>query len=1193
MMKDLNPDLPSPPECDELEDALEKLMAARAAGEPLLYRTAGLTPAAGRAATPCAPPEEWLRLASGEMDEAAAASLLSHAAMCQDCGKHLRLGLQICSGDVAGEEADGPGAPDPASDEWRRRLAKTLAKTPRHGVGARGRAWLWVGSGVAASLLLAVALVWWQRANSPARLLALAYGESRIFDLRMPDAKFSPVHPAIHIRGASEGRERAPLLEARARIERHLERAPNDPYWLQLQARADVMEEDFDPAIDILDRLLAAGPLTSALLADDAAAYFERGEATGSENDRATALDYLRRADELAPDDPVLLFNEAVVMEDRGQVMNAVETWSRYLRFERDPRWLAEGRARMEALEQKLNRMKTHEGRMEQHLASPQAMRALAADSGELAAIDEELSSTLLPRILYAAFPVPADRARGSPCDNSCQAARILLRSLANSLESRHRDPWLNRFLPSDSSPPTLQFMRAARVLAGAIDADALADYATGQKRALQSSQLFTRIGNAAGRDRADVERIYALHLSFNYAQCHRAAQLLLRRDPEFAWIQISAGTQESVCYGGPGSAAENAPALQRVLRLAQDHRYSLLELRVRTMQLGGAVESGDSEEAWQVDLATIRRFYAGDYPALRIYNLIGMLAQIEEATPRVHLALLLEQEQSQILELTEKREMIPAQRMYLAAAAIRAGAVAQAREQMRMVQAELARDGGGKPIRGELAENEIAMASYYMDRPDLAKAAEALDAARVHLTGDDDFVHRRSYAAARGQLELALGHAEAAQSTLQEAILDEERQAGKGGPENVVFALRDRDLYAALAAVWLAQGRSGEEVLALWERYRLRILGAPVPVCQGKSLDCLEPMLIDALKHLGHDRVLGQVVLLDRVLVYRAGAQGVAWNSIPVGRDDLLQAAGTLERAASSPATSPDSVDQAARRVGEILFRGPADLSGADGQILLEADPILGNLPWAAVQASGEPIGLRFNLEEAPSLLLGTGSAEVRRAAGNPLIVGASISQGDAPSLPEVLSEAEAVARFAPAPDLLLASDATETHVAAGIGTAPFVHFAGHATRYAGSTRLLLTPIGIPPNGGDYIDSGFLRRHPPRAARLVVFSACSSGKREEGWNHDMRDIVDTLAALGVPEVVATRWQIDSASAIPMMAAFYGGLARGFTVPQSLTLARQSLIRDPRYRHPYYWAAYYASGMGSTDLREVFHASNR
>jgi len=88
-----------------------------------------------------------------------------------------------------------------------------------------------------------------------------------------------------------------------------------------------------------------------------------------------------------------------------------------------------------------------------------------------------------------------------------------------------------------------------------------------------------------------------------------------------------------------------------------------------------------------------------------------------------------------------------------------------------------------------------------------------------------------------------------------------------------------------------------------------------------------------------------------------------------------------------------------------------------------------------------------------------------------------------------------------------------------------------------------------------------------------------------------IRDGIKTLASLGVPDVVATRWQIDSAAAVPMMDAFYGGLAQGFTVPRALTAARQSLMRDARYHHPYYWAAYYASGSGTSDLSRIFHAA--
>lgn len=191
--------------------------------------------------------------------------------------------------------------------------------------------------------------------------MAQAYTVSRIFDMRMPGAGFAEVTPETHLRGGSATQESAKLVEARKRIGQHLIATPQDTHWLQLEARSEILEEKFDLAIDILDRQVAAGPASAGLLLDDASAHFQRGVATDSESDRAQALDALRRADEIAPGDPVVLFNEAVAMEDRGELMNAVETWNRYLRFERDAKWQAEGRSRLEALEQKLNQLKSHQ----------------------------------------------------------------------------------------------------------------------------------------------------------------------------------------------------------------------------------------------------------------------------------------------------------------------------------------------------------------------------------------------------------------------------------------------------------------------------------------------------------------------------------------------------------------------------------------------------------------------------------------------------------------------------------------------------------------------------------------------------------------------------------------------------------------------------------------------------------------
>jgi tetratricopeptide (TPR) repeat protein len=1105
---------------------------------------------------------------------------------------------QSLSGDPPSpEEAAHLAGIAAASPGWQSSLAARLAATPHRSARA-ARLYLWTGAALAASLLLAVSLTaWWQRASSPERLLAEAYTQSRVFDLRIPGAAFADPTPQAHLRGNSSGRELSSLLDARARIERHLESSPQDPHWLELQARADLLEENFDPAIGILDRLLAAGPVTSGLLLDDASAYFLRGLATGSENDRSTALEYLRHADELAPGDPVVLFNEAIVLEDRGQLMNAVETWNRFVRFERDPRWLTEGRARREALEQKLRQLKTHQGRIDRRLATPPAMLSLAADSAALTALDEELSSSQLPRLLSAAFPMPVDRSRGSPCAPACLAARSLLRALAASLQHNHHDPWLTRLLSSDLSQPSAAssplYLQAVQALAGSIDADSEGDYSRAARQSLQATRLFHSLANPAGEDRALVEQSYALLRSSNIPGCFRATHALLGRNPAFVWIQVHALTQNAVCDPSPGSASEDNPAFRRAIAQARDAGYTLLELRAWNLLGAVAVDSGDSEAAWRIYLPVIRRFYAGDYPAMRLYSSLSGLEEVEQGTPRVRQTLLLQREVVAVLELTGSRQLIPTERLNLVDAAIRAGSLAEAQQQMSQAQAELAAIGGGSSVQGFLAETETDLATLYLKRRDPVSAARLLDSALVHMAGEDNSYHRRDYAVARGQLDLAQGHPEAAEPLLHDAILGEEQLAGKPTAESTILAQQDHDLYAVLAAVWLAQGRPPGQILALWERYRLRILGNAPPPCPGKRLDCLQPALSAALAQLGASQVRGQIVLPDRLLRYRASAQGVAWTSSSIQKDDALAAAAPLELAVSSPDTPLDSVHQAARRAGDLLLGPlpPAAASPATALLLLEPDPVLGNLPWPSVETAAGPLGLHFNLEELPSLLLQ--SAQPPRASGKPLIVGASIASGQGQLLPEVLGEARAVARFdSAAPNLLLAAQATEPQVAARLASASAIHFAGHAIQQDGATRMLLAPAP-PENPGaarPWLDSDLLRRHPPRAARLVVFSACATGKKEEGWNHGMSDIVATLASLGVPDVVATRWQIDSASALPMMDAFYAGLARGLTVPQALTAARLSLLGDPRYRHPYYWAAWYASGSGSASLGRIFHA---
>jgi tetratricopeptide (TPR) repeat protein len=1200
MNEDSNPnpknDVPAESSDAGLAKALEVLVAHAPFRTPAQHNQASGFSAPGAGACPGA--EDWFQLVSGELPSGRTQALLAHAALCTSCLARLRESQSVISEKATPEEAEQLSRYSSTSQQWQHRLAAQLAATPRRSSGS-GKLiqFVWIGGGLAAALILTIfGAVLWRNQHAPEKLLAEAYTQSRSFDLRMPGAAFASVSPRQHLRGAASDNEPVPLLSARAAIERNLQRSPSDARWLQLQARAEILEEHFDGAIDTLDRLLAAGPVSSSLLLDDGMAYYLRGTATGSENDRATALDDLRRADELAPSDAVILFNEALVMEDRGQVMNAVETWNRFLKFERDPKWLEEGRQRLSSLEEKLNRLKSHQSRMEQHLATPQSMRALASDPVTLSGIDEELSTSLLPRLLDAAFPLPIDRSRGSPCAENCAAARSLLTALASSLERNHQDSWLTELLPADPSRVDSQFIPAAHALGQAVDADTRGAYGDAERWATESGQMFHALKLPAGESRAEVERAYAEQRLFTLARCKQDAEAMLADHNQYTWIRAQATALSAVCDVSPGSESMNDPLSTKAFRLAQDHRYLLLELRARTQLASWAFQAGDNEDAWRMMLEAIRCFYAGDFPPFRAGTFMASLATAEEDTPRIHLSLLLNREALSLFELGQNEAIIATLRNKLIRAALRSGAAHEAREQMAIGQREIASFPSRAFPHEYLAENELEFANVYLDRQDLAPAAQQLDAARNHLDGEDNWLQQAQYAAERGDLELALGRPDQAELTLRNAILTEELRAHGAGPSSIVWARQNRALYAALAGVWLAEHRRGDEILALWERYRLRILGRPVPACANARLDCLTSEVDRVLdQDFSNRRLIGQIVLRDRILLYASNGTGVEWSQSRISESDLTSGVDLLSRVASTSSSSQASIDQAAKRIGDLLLDGGRLLPQPSRAVLIEADPLLGNLPWACVETAKGPIGLSFALEELPSLLLDwetrTTPSHPRRSFGSTLVVGASVAAGEGQPLPEALREARLVAGRSLEPDLLLAAAATEQRVVTHLQSAPIIHFAGHAGQFNGETRLLLAPSGVP---GDrpYLDESLFRRIPPKAALLAVFSACSTGKREEGWDHGMGDIVDTLASLGVPEVVATRWQIDSASAVPMMDVFYRGLSNGLSVPQALTAARQSLIRDARYKHPYFWAAYYASGVGTTDLREVFHGSN-
>jgi CHAT domain-containing protein len=1164
----------------------------------------------------------YLSLALGRAQHPEAEFLLTHASECPDCGRILAASVQSLEGQPSPEETAAIAKLAAGTVEWQQQMARQLALTkaqPRPGWFGSPARWIAVGS-VAAAMLAATAL-WLMRrdASAPDRQIASAYTESRTQELRIPEAGYAPLSPRSHTRGAGTDREPAVLLEARARLARELGRAPQSAHWLQLQARADLLEEKYDAAADVLDRLIAQGPVTPALLTDDAAAYYQRGLVSGSEGDRSTALDYLMRADELAPTDPVVLFNEAIVMEDRAQMMNAVEVWNRYITVERDPQWLAEGKRKLQALEATLNRLKTHQSRINRMLATPAAMDALANDPVTLASFDEELSSYDLDRLLPVAFPVveESDRpaggvsgssrvetgnahlARGSPCLDSCRAAGRLLKAIGRSLEIHHHDYWLTDLLSLDidslPGPAARRFAEAAGLTATASRENAIGNANEGARMAGESRALFEQLRSTAGsqpgmltaastgEQRASVEYLFALQRKADFRECRLFAKHNLNgiysgrvEAVRYPWMAAQGLATEGICDDTPESRAQGRARGKAALATAKYANYFLIEARIELMLAKNELDSFERESSDRELMASLRRLYKGDVPAIRIANAMASFA--EEESPLSHADACFLREAMDWYEVAGSRSHAAIERLHLARAELRLGATGEASEQIRLAREEDGPSASGKASGANFSTEHILFASTMLEQGNLTEASKYLDSAGVELTSTSDTWLLRQYTAERGMLELARGHFRQAAEILDSEIRASEGRSGLGNDAEAetAFAQQDHDLYAELAAAWLAQGRSPDSILALWERFRLRSRNLPIADCRGKALDCDVAELIVARKELGKSLVIGQIVLLDRVLVYRVDELSVTFSNATLGRRHLIDAARQLQRAASSPYTSLETASKLGAEVSDaVLPKLPATLDPG-GSILLEADTPLDSLPWPVLPTPSGPLGLQYPIVNAPSILNtmpeAKGSALKFQSA---LIVGASVGGGGEPPLPDAMREATSVAELLHAPNLLVGDQATANHLATALSSATILHFAGHARQTPDGTELMLA--ASPGEERPWLDASFLRRHPPRQCRLAVLSACSTGIQESSWNRSLEDIVHTLAAQGTREVVATGWQIDSQASVPFMNVFYQSLARGNTVASALTSARKIQSRNPLYNKPYYWAGYYAA----------------
>jgi CHAT domain-containing protein len=95
---------------------------------------------------------------------------------------------------------------------------------------------------------------------------------------------------------------------------------------------------------------------------------------------------------------------------------------------------------------------------------------------------------------------------------------------------------------------------------------------------------------------------------------------------------------------------------------------------------------------------------------------------------------------------------------------------------------------------------------------------------------------------------------------------------------------------------------------------------------------------------------------------------------------------------------------------------------------------------------------------------------------------------------------------------------------------------------------------------------------------KLVVLSACETGVGDVRTGEGVFGLRRAFTAAGAETLVMSLWQVDDEATAQLMAEFYRRLARGEGRGDALRQAALTLLNDPARRHPFYWAAFIASG---------------
>ena len=1134
---------------------------------------------------------------------------MKHAAQCGHCGPLLRSAAATLSDDATPNEEQLLANLGSARSAWQKDMAEMLrGNSQGREPGARRISW-WRGifswrrpafavvalaAVVLASLLGLRAL----RPPSAQQLLAQAYTEHRTLEVRISGAQYAPIRVERSPGGSSIDKSQA-LLKAEALIGENLRKTPDDPVWLHAKADADLLDGNYDSAITSLQRALETQQNAPGLQTDLASAYFLQGLSENRPADYALAINLLGRVLQQQPDNKIVLFNRAIILERMFLFNQAVEDWEHYLRLDPSGPWTKEASERLQRLRL---RQQTHDKASRDLLMEPNQLleHVNQRDEKTWGPVDrriEEYEHLVVRDWLREAFPSSSELRSNAAALETQRAVRLI----AAISSARHADSWLDQLLTTSALP---DFSKAVGAQGEALAASERADYVLALHESRVAQQLFIQMGNAAGLSRARFEEVFALHFSNNAPECATHAAPLVKeaiRD-HFAWIALQTQIEEGICRNSEGDYGDANAILASAVTSAQSFDYPTTQMRALTM--GGLVawSEGNGDAAWSDLSAGLHHCWIDFCPAMTMYSFYANMDNFAEDSRQWYLQVLLVQQALLTLGEDPDHLMRAFEHNRLAKAAMLARIPTLAREQLAIANQLLATLPQTDVTRNYRAGITIDLAKLESEEGNSVAAFRYLAAVGPQMPKIADHYVLVDYYQTLGHLQLKSHEIDKARESLQWAVAFAERQLSSLRSEHERLAWRQLSgsTYRDLIELELETGRQ-RSALDILEWY----LG--VPLRSGHELEANESHTIkndvfslnqagkkaprlpaldfatQTISSFHNSTLISFAILSGRTAAWVSDDRGIFFTWIEGDASDLALLARSFKRLCADRDADPTVLKAQSKQLYASLLAPIAVHFSTERTLVFEGDSELVDIPLQAlVDERGDYFADKFSVTTLPGIYYMSRLRPTSRISPNDqlLVVAAPTGRrGPGPSypLPDVLEEAsEVIGKFHNA-RLLTGNRIDEQTLRTELHRAVLFHFAGHALANSNRSGLILS--GLPSDGEESLWNAtrVLSVRPDRT-QLAVLSACSTESGSSKGLDDPDSLALAFLEAGVPHIVASRWNVDSAITVRFMDSFYDALLAGKSVPQAVRQAGIHIQSLPGAQRPYYWAAFSSFG---------------